>query len=622
MAIEKKLVHFKRLDSFLREQGAGNILDTSIVFIQDANLIWTHGRFYGGVGNEYVPTEYPEIENNEEIVFNAVQPYDSVEDVVEKLEGNIITLIKELGDVEEVIATAITELKETKADLTDVEELASSINETVEPSLEEIRKTHEESEYVISKALYDLNERKADKDEINTLLEEISVSTEIGSDYVSPISETDAEYGLVPVFSGESLETAVGKIENNLNNLATNLVEIEEVTAASYVDLDRRIIENEKIVAATLTDLETRKIDFDDAVDLFAEKADSLAGYGIDHVNSSDVILDYTREGVETSLISGHTLNEVLRDLEDFITEVGGSVNEESLAVILKNYLKAEDATGDIVTISENYQQSTYPETEDEDLFSQVNPGDTLDTAVETLEKNIAALVGEIISNEKTVSSALNDLEARKMNLEDATGKNIIISNSYQSSSYPDNTGDAVFNQVNPGDTLDTAIETLEQNLATLVDETISIEKIVAGSIVDLNDKKVNVSDLSDQYSDVPQLQYKSFGGYNVYEMCFKGEYRVWNTETTWTFPCTTDTNSTLLRLDCFIKKTDSEGNTISFDYRDLRNFNEGTDISVHYNHTTGSLVITFISDGTSEVSGVITFACDSAVGSETQSEE
>lgn len=611
MAIEKKLVHFKRLDSFLREQSAGNILDTSIVFIQDANLIWTHGRFYGGVGNEYVPTEYPEIENNEEIVFNAVQPYDSVEDVVEKLEGNIITLIKELGDAEEVIATALTELKETKADLTDVEELASSINETVEPSLEEIRKTHEESEYVISKALYDLNERKADKDEINTLLEEISVSTEIGSDYVSPISETDAEYGLVPVFSGESLETAVGKIENNLNSLATNLVEIEEVTAASYVDLDRRIIENEKIVAATLTDLETRKIDFEDAVDLFAGKADSLGGYGIDHVDSSDVILDYTRpvnsEGEETVIVSGHNLNEVLKDLEAKIDEKGGDVSEE--IQFLKN------TKADISLLESEYAQkgSTLEEYGIADVYIQ-------DGTIYIGPDEITP-VTDIPDNIVTEDSLATTLE-NYLKEEDATGDVVTMSVDYESTAYPENTGDAVFNQVNPGDTLDVAVGTLEKNLSTLVEETISIEKIVAGSLVDLNDNKVNVSDLPSQYSNTPQLQYKSFGGYNVYEMCFKGEYRVWNTETTWTFPCTTDTNSTLLRLDCFIKKTNSGGDTISFDYRDLRNFNEGTDISVHYNHTTGSLVITFISDGTSEVSGVITFACDSAVGSETQSEE
>ena len=44
MAINKKLIHFKTRAAF--EAQLNNILDTSIVFIQDANLIWTHGTYY------------------------------------------------------------------------------------------------------------------------------------------------------------------------------------------------------------------------------------------------------------------------------------------------------------------------------------------------------------------------------------------------------------------------------------------------------------------------------------------------------------------------------------------------------------------------------------------------
>ena len=47
MAINKKLIHFQKKATFDTELAAGNILDTSIVFIKDAKLIWTHGNFYG-----------------------------------------------------------------------------------------------------------------------------------------------------------------------------------------------------------------------------------------------------------------------------------------------------------------------------------------------------------------------------------------------------------------------------------------------------------------------------------------------------------------------------------------------------------------------------------------------
>lgn len=46
MAIEKKLICFARLEEFERQLAAGNILDYSIVFIQDAKKIWNRGTYY------------------------------------------------------------------------------------------------------------------------------------------------------------------------------------------------------------------------------------------------------------------------------------------------------------------------------------------------------------------------------------------------------------------------------------------------------------------------------------------------------------------------------------------------------------------------------------------------
>lgn len=46
MAINKKLIHFKNKSAFNTELTAGNILDTSIVFIKDTKEIWTHGQLY------------------------------------------------------------------------------------------------------------------------------------------------------------------------------------------------------------------------------------------------------------------------------------------------------------------------------------------------------------------------------------------------------------------------------------------------------------------------------------------------------------------------------------------------------------------------------------------------
>lgn len=63
MAINKKLIHFKTKAAF--EAQLNNILDTSIVFIKDANLIWTHGTYYGK-SEIYIGTNEP---TNGEVVW-------------------------------------------------------------------------------------------------------------------------------------------------------------------------------------------------------------------------------------------------------------------------------------------------------------------------------------------------------------------------------------------------------------------------------------------------------------------------------------------------------------------------------------------------------------------------
>lgn len=54
MAINKKLIHFQTMANFEAQLSAGNILDTSIVFIKDAKKIWTHGQFYDCSGAEEI----------------------------------------------------------------------------------------------------------------------------------------------------------------------------------------------------------------------------------------------------------------------------------------------------------------------------------------------------------------------------------------------------------------------------------------------------------------------------------------------------------------------------------------------------------------------------------------
>ena len=44
--INKKLIHFQTLSNFQTQLGNNNISENSIVFIKDAQMIWTHNTYY------------------------------------------------------------------------------------------------------------------------------------------------------------------------------------------------------------------------------------------------------------------------------------------------------------------------------------------------------------------------------------------------------------------------------------------------------------------------------------------------------------------------------------------------------------------------------------------------
>lgn len=68
MAINKKLIHFKNKQKFNEELANGNILETSIVFIQDTQEIYTHSTFYDGkqVDLSNIETSIQNILNNKQ----------------------------------------------------------------------------------------------------------------------------------------------------------------------------------------------------------------------------------------------------------------------------------------------------------------------------------------------------------------------------------------------------------------------------------------------------------------------------------------------------------------------------------------------------------------------------
>ena len=82
MAINKKLIHFKTKAAFEAQLNGSNILDTSIVFIQDANLIWTHGTYYC-------------LPSDEVVISNGVEPDKDQDLWIDTSDNTTATFIEE-----------------------------------------------------------------------------------------------------------------------------------------------------------------------------------------------------------------------------------------------------------------------------------------------------------------------------------------------------------------------------------------------------------------------------------------------------------------------------------------------------------------------------------------------
>ena len=82
MAINKKLIHFKTRAAFEIQLADKNILDTSIVFIQDANLIWTHGTYYC-------------LPSDDVVISNGIEPDNDQDLWVDTSDNIAVTFVKE-----------------------------------------------------------------------------------------------------------------------------------------------------------------------------------------------------------------------------------------------------------------------------------------------------------------------------------------------------------------------------------------------------------------------------------------------------------------------------------------------------------------------------------------------
>lgn len=232
MAINKKLIHFKTYQAFNKELEAGNILETSIVWIKDTQQIYTHGQFYNcSAGTDW----------SSQIGTNT---YDGANYISK--ETNLTDAAMQLD--EEIKATNDNLAILNAASLKGVKLAGAAENLAPQTGVVTIPDATTSSNGLMP---------AADKQKVDGILTDgdgasflandgsyKEVSTELSADYAP--SELDNAQ-LEPA-AGDTFETAIGKLHKAI-------LDNEEVTAQTFVNLQTVLgVENPNQVMPDLSD--------------------------------------------------------------------------------------------------------------------------------------------------------------------------------------------------------------------------------------------------------------------------------------------------------------------------------------------------------------------------------
>lgn len=141
MAINKKFIHFKRKSTFQRELEAGNILNTSIVFIADAKQIYLNGSYFSENTlfnlSDLLSTVSGDLTDTDTSNEAIVKLYKYLKEVDSNTDSLIKVLMQEVSTLEETLTNRID-----STDLLVATEL-SNINQRLNTSENEITRLSE-----------------------------------------------------------------------------------------------------------------------------------------------------------------------------------------------------------------------------------------------------------------------------------------------------------------------------------------------------------------------------------------------------------------------------------------------------------------------------------------------
>lgn len=641
MAINKKLIHFNTLEKFkenlkLNSDGSiasdSNILGTSIVFIKDAKLIWTHGQYYG---------------------------YDSISGDLKDRLDNIEEIIEEN---EFVIAKALTELEETKANISDTLE-GYGITDAY---------TKEE---IDNKNFYIKPDSGITEDDLS---ESIRISLENADNYKGTVTgvKINNETAKNPTSGIVNLEISKSTVGlGNVDNTADSEKNVKSAISAEK-DSNGNIISETYVKSSSLKAVATSG-SYNDLTDkpesLKNPESLTIQANGTTlntydgssaktiNITASDLGLSSALKycGITTTaLTDGSSTNPVKINNTDHTATTGcvvfygdkefifnGSKWEEfGYPTDLSGYKTKQTAVNDpttgnstsisfIDTISQNengvitatknnISSASTSQTGIVQLSSATNSSsETLAATPKAVKAAYDLANGKLGKTDNAVSATKatqdgngNNIASTYFKAADANGSKINLSNSFVPAVFPEDTGVGEFTTLTAGESLDSAISKLDQNIAELVLETLDNEEVISAAFADINNKLA----AKEIFSDDPQLQDITIGGNPVYKKVIFLEYSpvTLGTEMTWEIPCSNElTGVTLLEMSCILTQIYDKDGAISFDYRDNAEFNKNSNNLVYfYKHNTGNLVIRFSSSVETTIFGTILFSTPNVI--------
>ena len=473
---------------------------------------------------DYVSVEYPEVDSTS---FTKTESGAVIYDAIKNIDQNVAILVQEVLDNEEVISKAITSLNES-----------AGFNENCEYI------TPLESSIISgATSLYEADLLLGNRIEnIENSLSEIEVG--ISDNYIS--TEYPKE-NFESVSSGDSLDEAIKKIENNLVDVIGELENSGKIDNVKFNNVEG-IIENkivnlevnaknisltdtyESVVYPTITDgsvvfdavspsstIEDAIKQVDETIAKLVDeviKDEKVVAAAITKINESagfNINCEYI-PNEESEILSAATslseadnlLENAINDVKDLIDNIEtlSNININEKEGIIENGIASLTLDGSEIKLSNSYESIVYPEIDDDVIFTAVTSEQTVDEAIKTLDNSIAQLVNEVLKDEQVISNTLTvhndssgfDINGKYVTNEDAhyiydvcnlsQADNMLDSAIYELSAATSGLSSNLTNQVS---TLQSNVDSLSNTVSNNTSQISNIQSQITNITTDIN---------------------------------------------------------------------------------------------------------------------------------------